>query len=117
MKLRRMCSLAGNKSLDALRTYERSNDTQHQAVSQLLTSSSSNTTDQFLPTTQFSHSSFNLITSKTSAISLQGCTINIISAPNTSIGNLMDKEFQDFNPVRMLKLLLIEHTPVSKEKI
>ena len=91
-----------HKSLDALHTYDQTirNIKQFHNFSLQV---AANTTDQFLPTDQFSHSSHNLNIGKTSAISFhsihQCCTIKILrnSAPNTSIGNLTDKEFQGFN--------------------
>ena len=96
----------GHKSLEALRTYERMNDGQHKTVSHLLSNPSGNTSNQlkmnnYHVASQYSRSSSTFNPNNNHNISfsdLQGCTININSAPVLPPTNnhLTEKEFEDF---------------------
>ena len=91
----------GHRSLEALRTYERSNERQHKKISHILTSSSTNnTTDNTMESVHFTQYrqpeiKLNPQNSSVSFNSLQDCTINIYSAPAPSYSDLTYRQFQD----------------------
>ena len=94
----------GNKTLDALRTYERKNDKQHKTVSHILSNNARNTSTPLTFNNPFfrSNQSSNTLNypqqSGFSFANLHGCTININAAtvPPSPNYHLSEKEFEKF---------------------
>ena len=86
----------GHRTVEALRTYERTSEEQHQAVSNVLSSSTSTPPYQYQPNSQVQKlqcqqikaSSSNIIPASSCPFTfenLHGCTINIYTAPQSPL--------------------------------